>query len=128
MIQCSEINQTINYLLNAFDDCKNLKSEDMKTLVELIAAVNTCANGGPDYNNIENDVYEFDTDTVVTYPPNSFHSISVVVSQGQILYDTVLLPAGTSINLEFTTTNQHSFSFTVKAGSKVLVNYVTETI
>lgn len=126
MIECSEIQQTINYLTAAFQDCRTLKAEDMQLLVELVAAVNTCANGGPPYNTLNSDIYEPVEDQVVTYPIDSFHSISIVVMQGQIVYQGFNFYAGASFNTEFTTTNQQAYTFTAKAGSKVLVEYITE--
>ena len=128
MIECNEIQQNINYLLTAFQDCNKLKAEDMQLLVELIAAVNTCANGGPDYNTSVDFVYEPVSDQVITYPINTFHAISLSVVQGNVIYQDVTLPQGSSISKEFTTLNQTSFTFTAKAGSKVLVEYIIETI
>jgi hypothetical protein len=127
-IACNEINQTANYLLAQFQDCTKLKAEDMQLLVELIVAVSTCANGGPNYNTINNDLYEPITDEIVTYPVDSFHAISVVVLQGTIIYNGVTYPTGTTINIEFTTTNQQTFTFTAKTGSRVAVEYITETV
>jgi len=133
MIECNEISQTVNYLLTAFQDCKNLKAADMQLLVQLIAAVNTCANGGPNYSTVISETYNPEEDQLVIYPPNTFHSISVVVLSGTILYDTgaevsPIIPAGSSINIELTTLNQQNFTFTVTAGSNVLVEYIVETI
>jgi len=128
MIPCENINQTVNYLLTQFQDCTKLKAEDMQLLVELIAAVNTCANGGLNYDTLNNDIYQPTVDEVITYPPNSFHSISVAVSSGQLLYNGITLSPGNSINLEFTTTNQLAFTFTALAGSTVLVEFITQTI
>jgi len=126
-IQCNEINQNVNYLLSKFQDCSKLEASDMQLLVELIAAVNTCANGGVNYDTIENFVYEPEVNQVITYPINTFHSISVVVVQGTIGYiGGLTLQQGTSINIELTTLNQEDFTFTANAGSKVLVEYITE--
>lgn len=127
MIQCSEINQNINYLLETFQDCSKLKASDMRLLVELIAAVNTCANGGTLYNTLVNNIYEPDETEVITYYPEDFHAISIVIVTGSILYQGITLTPGTSINIEFTTTNQQPFIFTVNAGSKVLVERIVET-
>lgn len=127
-IQCNEINQTVNYLLTAFQDCQQLNASDMQLLVELVAAVNTCANGGPDYNTLINTIIEPDETEVVTYPIGDFHAISVVISSGSIVYQGITLSPGASINIEFTTTNQQAFTFTVNAGSKVLVERIIETI
>ncbi len=126
IISCDEINQTYNELIIAFQDCNKIKNEDLRKLCDLVLAVNTCANGGPNYNTLENDLYEPDTNTIVTYPADTFHAISVVVGQGTIYYNNITLPAGASINLEFTTLNQQIFTFTANAGSKVLVEYITE--
>lgn len=127
-IQCNEINQTINYLLTAFQDCQQLSAADMQLLVELIAAVNTCTNGGPDYNTLVSDLYEPETNQVITLPINTFHAISIVVLQGSIVRHSATFPAGTSINYEVTTLNQTVETFTINAGSRVLVEYITETV
>ncbi len=127
-IQCNEINQNVNYLLNAFQDCTKLKASDMQLLVELIAAVNTCANGGPNYDTSVSFVYEPLVDEEITYPVNTFHTISLVVSLGTAEYNDVVLPTSSSINIEYTTLNQTPFIFIAKAGSKILVEYLIETI
>ena len=127
-IQCNEINQNVNYLLNAFEDCSKLKAADMQLLVELIAAVNSCANGGADYNTLETDIYEPNTDQIVTYPSNTFHSVSVVSTLGDFVLNGATYPSGVTINIEYTTLNQQSFVFTAKAGSRIVVNYLIETI
>ncbi len=127
-IQCNEINQNANYLLNAFKDCSKLKAEDMQLLVELILAVNTCANGGPDYNTLLTDIYEQEEDEVITYPINSFHSVSIVSTLGSFILNGALYPSGVTINIEYTTLNQQPFIFTAKAGSRIVVNYLIETV
>lgn len=126
MIQCNEIQQNINYLLTAFENCRTINPEDLRTMVELIAAVNTCANGGPDYNNLQTDIYEPDTDEIVTYPINTFHSVSVVATSGSFILNGATYPSGVTINIEFTTLNQQAFIFTAISGSRVVVNYITE--
>ena len=128
VIECNEINQTVNQLLAAFQDCNKIKNSDLRKLVDLVAAVNTCANGGPDYNTIITDTYEPITDQIVTYPINTFHAITIVVLLGNIVYNTFTFPAGTTQNIEVTTLNQTPITFTVKAGSKVMVEYLIETI
>lgn len=128
MIACDQVQQTINQLKIAFQDCTKLKASDMQLLVDLIAAVGTCSNGGTAYDYVYNDIYEPDEDEIVNYSVNSFHAISVVVTSGQIIYNGITLTSGTSINLEFTTKNQQAFIFTAKAGSKVLVEYITDEI
>lgn len=128
VIECTEINQVYAELMTAFQDCNKIKNSDLRKLVELVLAVNTCANGGASYNTLVNFVYEPDETTVITYEPNTFHSISLVVTQGNIIYNGITLPTNTSINLEFTTLNQHAFTFTIAPGSKVLVEYIIEDI
>jgi len=127
-IQCNEINQNVNYLLNAFEDCSKLKAADMQLLVELIAAVNSCANGGTNYNTLETDIYEPITDQTVIYPANTFHSVSVVSTLGSFVLNGATYPSGVTINIEYTTLNQQNFTFIVKGGSRVVVNYLIETI
>lgn len=128
VIPCGEINQTINYLTTAFADCTYINPEDLRMMVDLIAAVNTCANGGTHYDTLLNNIYEPDTTEVVTYPIGNFHAISLVIESGSIIYQGITLSAGASINIEFTTTNQQAFTFTVNAGSKILVERIIETL
>lgn len=128
IIECNEINQTVNQLIAAFQDCNKIKNSDLRKLVDLIAAVNTCANGGPDYNTIITDTYEPISDEIVTYPINTFHAITIIVLSGSIVYNNFTFPAGTTQNIEVTTLNQTPIIFTVKAGSKVMVEYLIETI
>ena len=40
VINCLEINQVINELLIAFQDCNKIKNSDLRRLVELVSAVN----------------------------------------------------------------------------------------
>ena len=132
MINCSEINQTINKLLIAFADCNKIKNEDLRTLVELISTVNTCANGGVDYGIETIIVYEPVVDQIVTFPINSFHSYSIMVLEGNITQlvnlSTLIYPTNTVLNTEFTNLNQNVLEFTVLAGSKVVLKYLTETV
>jgi hypothetical protein len=129
-IQCNEISQTINELLIAFQDCNKIKNSDLRLLVELVAAVNSCANGGAHYDTLIQEVYEPVSDTIVSYPVNSFHSISIMVINGnitqQISSTIVTYPTGTVLNTEYTTLNQTSVVFTAKAGSTVVVEYLIE--
>ena len=131
MIQCNEITQNINELLISFQDCNKVKNSDLRKLVELVSAVNTCANGGPLYNTEVNELYEPLFDTTVTYPINTYHSISIMVIEGNITENigmtTIIYPTKTVLNTEFTTLNQTITTFTVKAGSKVVVKYLIET-
>jgi len=128
IIECNEISQTINELLISFKDCNKIKNEDLRKMVELISAVNTCQNGGPNYNTVIVDTYEPVTDQIVTYPINTFHSISIIVLVGSIVYNTFTFPAGLTQNIEVTTLNQTPITFLAKAGCKVMVEYIIETI
>ena len=132
MIQCNEIDQNINYLLSTFEACKVPKATDMQLLVELIAAVNTCANGGTDYSTLVTENYQPETDQVVSYPVNTYHAISIMVLEGNITRtiegETITFPTGTVLKHEVTTLNQTVYTFTVKAGSNVVVEYLIETI
>lgn len=128
IIECNEINQTINELLISFQDCNKIKNSDLRKLVELISAVNTCTNGGPNYNTIITDIYEPLVNTIVTYPVNSFHSISIMLINGNIIYNGITLPQGSVINIEVTTLNQTPITFTALANSKIIVEYLIETI
>ena len=132
MIGCNEISQNINQLLIAFQDCNNIKNSDLRRLVELVSAVNTCANGGKHYDTLISEVYEPILNQLITYPIDSFHSISITVLRGTIEQDingtTVTFPTNTSLNLEVTTLNKTPYIFTVTAGSQVLVEYIIETI
>lgn len=128
IIECNEISQVANQLLTAFQDCNKIKNSDLRKLVDLVIAVNNCANGGPDYNTIITNTYEPVIDEIVTYPINTFHAITIVVLVGSIEYNSFSFPAGTTQNIEVTTLNQTPITFTVKAGSKVMVEYLIETI
>lgn len=128
VIECNEISQTINELLISFQDCNKILNSDLRKLVELVSAVNTCANGGPNYNTIVTNTYSPSTDQTVTLPINTFHSVSIVVLSGSIIYDTFTFPAGVTQNIEVTTLNQTPVTFVVKAGSQVLVKYLIETV
>jgi len=128
VIECNEINQNINELLIAFQDCKKILNSDLRKLVDLVSAVNTCANGGPNYNTLVTNIYEPIVDQVVNYPINTFHSITIIVVSGTIVYNTFTFPSGMTQNIEVTTLNQTALSFTAKAGSKVLVEYLIETV
>jgi hypothetical protein len=131
-IQCNEINQTVNELLIAFQDCNKVKNEDLRLLVELVAAVNTCANGGLNYDTEVQEIYEPIIDTVVSYSVNSFHAVCIMVIEGNITQTinltTITFPTSTVLKTEYTTLNQTAVTFTVKAGSTVVVQYLIETI
>lgn len=125
MIQCNEITQNINELLIAFQDCNKIKNSDLRKLVELVAAVNNCANGGPNYNTLVSESYT--TPQVVIFPPNSFHSFSLNVISGSIEYQGFNFSAGSTRNIEYTTLNQATFEFTINSGSEVLFEYLIES-
>jgi len=128
IIECNEISQTINELLISFQDCKKIQNSDLRKLVDLVSAVNTCANGGPNYDTLVTDVYEPVSSQLVVYPVNTFHSITIIVVSGSIVYNTFNFSAGTTQNIEVTTLNQTEISFLVNPGSKVLVEYLIETV
>lgn len=128
IIECNSINQVINELLIAFQDCNKIKNSDLRRLVELVSAVNTCNNGGVSYDTIITTTYEPLIDTVVTYPVNDFHAISVLVVEGEAVYQGVTFPVGGKVEIEFTNLNQQEFSFTAKAGSKIFIERIIETV
>ena len=125
-IQCNEINQVVNELKIAFQTCKQIKPSDLVKLVELVAAVNKCSNGGPLYNTLISEQYE--GPTVVTYPVNSFHSFSMNVLKGSVEYQGFDFPRGSTRNVSFTTLNQTEITFKVNPGAKMLIEYMVETI
>jgi len=127
-IECNEISQTINELLISFQDCKKILNSDLRKLVELISAVNTCANGGPNYDTLVQETYEPISSQLVVYPINTFHSITIIIVSGSIVYNTFTFTAGTTQNIEVTTLNQTEISFVANPGSKVLVEYLKETV
>lgn len=131
-IQCSEIQQSLNYLLNAFDNCHRLNLQDLHQLVETVQAVYTCSGNGVPYDTLIQEVYEPINDTLVSYPANSFHAISIMILEGKITQDIngniVEFPTGTTLNYEVTNYNQTPYTFTVKGGAKVVIEYLIETI
>jgi len=126
IIECNSINQVINELLIAFQDCNKIKNSDLRRLVELVSAVNTCQNGGPSYDTTVID--EYTTSQIVSYPPNTLHSYSLNVISGSIEYAGFILPAGSTRNVEYTNLNQDEIVFTVNTGSQVLFEYLIETV
>lgn len=132
IIECNEINQTVNELLIAFADCNKIKNEDLRKLVDLVQAVSICSNGGANYNTEITEFYEPVTDLVVSYPVNSYHSISIMVISGFITETVnsseITYPKGTVLNTEVTTLNQTVTTFKVKAGANVIVKYLIETV
>lgn len=128
VIECNQINQVVNQLLIAFEDCNKIKNSDLRKLVELVSAVNTCANGGINYNTLITNTYQPISDTIITYPVNNFHAISILVVEGEGVYQEITFPIGGKIELEFTNLNQQELSFTAKAGSKIFVERIIETV
>ena len=128
-IECTQINQTINYLTNAFDNCHKVDSSDLQLLVELVAAVYNCNNGGTPYDTLITNNYQPEVDEVVTYPTDTYHSINIMILEGTISKligdETVVFPTGTVLRHEVTTLNQVPYIFTVKANSNVVVEYLT---
>ena len=127
-IECVEIPQNINELLIAFQDCNKIKNSDLRKLVELISAVNVCSNGGTHYNTLISETYTPITDQVITYPIGSFHSITIIIVSGKMIYNTFTFNAGTTQNIEVTTLNQTALTFTAKAGCEILVQRLIETV
>ena len=127
-IECNEISQVTNELLIAFQDCNKIKNSDLRRLVELVSAVNTCSNGGVSYDTIVSNTYEPLIDEIITYPIDDFHAISVLVVEGEAVYQGVTFPVGGKVEIEFTNLNQQSFSFTAKAGSTIFVERIIETV
>jgi hypothetical protein len=125
-IQCNEIDQVVNELIVAFQNCKTIKNSDLIKLVELVSAVSTCSNGGVDYNTMI--TVSYTAPEVVTWPVNSFHSYSLAILSGSIYYQGFTLQAGTVKNVEFTTLNQTVLTFEVNPGSEVLFEYLIETV
>ena len=127
-IECNSINQVINQLLIAFEDCNKIKNSDLRRLVELVSAVNVCSNGGTHYDTLISETYTPIVDQVVSYPIGSFHSITIIIVSGKMVYNTFTFNAGTTQNIEVTTLNQTELTFTAKAGCEILVQRLIETI
>jgi len=131
-IECNEIQQVGNELITAFSDCKQIKNSDLVKLTELVLAVNTCNSGGVPYDTLIQETYTPITDTLVSYPVDTFHSISVMVIVGNIKQTInlteVTYPTGTTLNATFSNLNQSVYEFTVVAGSTVVVEYLIETL
>ena len=68
------------------------------------------------------------TDTIITYPIDNFHAISVLVVEGEAIYQGITFPVGGKVELEFTNLNQQLFSFTAKAGSTIFVERIIKTV
>lgn len=130
-IECNKINQTLNELLISFQDCNKIKNSDLRLFVNLVRAVSDCSNGGTQYNTLVTQLHEPLLNKLVTYPINTFHSITVAVLSGTIFQNingsVIVYPKGTTLNLEVTSLNQTPYIFTVAAGSRVVVEYLIQT-
>lgn len=128
IIACEDIQAEIIQLETSFKKCSKVKKSDLLDLLNLIKALNDCNNeGGLNYDTLVTNMFEPVLNQVVTYPIDTFHSISIMVLDGSITYNLATLPTGTTLNLEVTTLNQTPFTFTVTAGSKLLVQYLIVT-
>ena len=106
--------------------CSAVKNSDLVKLVELVSAVNTCAGGGTAYDTQVSVSYT--SPQLVTYPINSFHSYSLSILAGSIMYQGFTLQAGTVRNVEFTTLNTTPLVFEINPSSEVLFEYLIETV
>lgn len=127
-MNCADITTTINSLRSKFDGCNTVSPKDVLQLLELVAAVNSCAGGGDNYGKLIQEQYrENANDVTVTYPVNTYHSMSICVMQGTMVYGGFLFSEGSVRNIEVTTTNQTETSFIVTANSQVYVEYLIKT-
>lgn len=119
---CSrEIEQKINELTIQLNHCKPPTNDDLKKMLDILKLMNEC-NGGGDYNTLVKELY--DTEGIITFPIDSFHSFSLNVLEGSMEYGGVNFPAGTTRNVEFSTKNQTIVSFKVNLKSKVFIEYL----
>lgn len=123
MVKCNEINKVINQLKLTFNNCRKVEGKDLVLLMELIDAINKCNSSGEDYDTLVSHSYLGPID--VTYPPNTFHSFSLMVTEGTITYQDLVLTKGSVKNIEFTNLNKTPISFKVNEGGKVLFEYLT---
>lgn len=130
MIECNEIDQNINELLIAFQDCKKILNSDLRKLTEVLIAVKNCDFGkGVNYDTLVQEQYKDNPQNKeVIYPIGTYHSMSICVLSGTMIYGGFVFSAGTVRNIEVTTTNRTETIFTVTAGSQVYVEYLKETI
>jgi hypothetical protein len=128
MVDCSDITSSINSLRSKFDRCNVVSPKDVLQLLEVVAAVDACSGGGEDYGKLIQEQYSGNSNDVeVVYPVGTYHSISICVILGTIIYGGFSFNEGSVRNIEVTTTNQTETSFTVKAGSQVYVEYLIKT-
>lgn len=123
-IECNEISQVINQLKMSFQTCKTPSNKDLVLLIDLIAAVNKCTNGGSKYNTLVTEKYEGPSEIIV--PINTLHSYTLAVLKGSVEYEDFTFPRGTTRNVEFTTLNQTAFKYIVNPGSVVMFEYLIE--
>lgn len=124
VIECNEINQIVNQLKIAFKTCHKISNDDLLLLVDLVAAVNKCANGGANYNTLITETYEGPAE--INIPVNFLHSYTLAVIRGSVEYNDFRFPKGTVRNVEFTNLNQTAFKYIVNPGAKVMFEYLTE--
>ena len=128
MVDCPDIASSLNALRSKFDGCHTVSPKDVLQLLEIVAAVNSCAGGGDDYGKLIQEQYRDNAnDVTVSYPVGTYHSMSICVMQGTMIYGGFLFNEGTVRNIEVTTTNQTETQFVVTAGSQVYVEYLIKT-
>lgn len=123
MIECKDIDKTINQLKLTFNNCRKVENKDLVLLIDLIDAMYKCNESNAKYDTLISHSYLGPID--VTYPPNTFHSFSLMVTEGTITYQDLILSKGSVKNIEFSTLNQTPITFTVNTGGKVLFEYLT---
>jgi len=123
------ITNTINELLSRADKCGTVTNKDFTSIVNLIAMVSSEKGSGETYNTLIQESYKGNSEDVeVSYPVDTYHSISICVMRGTIVYGGFTFYEGTVRNIEVTTTNKTRTEFIVKAGSEVYVEYLIKTI
>ena len=128
MVNCSDIESSLNALRSKFDGCNTVNPKDVLQLLEIVAAVNSCSGSGDNYGKLIQEQYRDNAnDVIVSYPVGTYHSMSICVMQGTMVYGGFLFNEGTVRNIEVTTTNQTATEFTVTAGSQVYVEYLIKT-
>jgi hypothetical protein len=121
-IPCNEIAQAADELKMIFEACEVLKASDLQRLVDLVASVSICSNGGTEYNNTISDTLAPITGELIqTYPIGSYHNIYVRVIVGTVIYNGITLPVNSEIRDEVTSLNNTPFTITIPNGSEVLV-------
>ena len=119
---CSlEIGQKINELTIQLNHCKPPSNSELKDMLNILKLMNEC-NGGGEYNVLVQETHTAHKE--VSYPIGTFHSFSINVLEGSMIYGGVMFPAGTTRNVEFSTTNQTVVKFMVNQKSKVFIEYL----